>query len=224
MWLDTSDISTLYQESSKTTPVAADTDPVGAIEDKSGNGNDATALSGDEAVWQDSGFIEFTGTDWLSGSFTTIDNDDFSLYFVFHPTNFVGTQHIMGFTKTGTAASDNFFQWLIQNELSRLQRGDNASNDLRTDTYDAATYEEKQVVSIISSTSSVKLYINGILLSTLTTTKNATIDKYILFNRETGGDNSPGDGNHWAYLFYDGAHSDSDRASVEGYLTAAYPL
>lgn len=41
-WWDFSDISTLYQDSSKTTPVASDGDPIGAVEDKGSNGYDAT--------------------------------------------------------------------------------------------------------------------------------------------------------------------------------------
>lgn len=36
-WWDTSVISTLWQDSARTTPVAANSDPVGAIDDRSGN-------------------------------------------------------------------------------------------------------------------------------------------------------------------------------------------
>jgi hypothetical protein len=42
LWIDFSDISTLYQDSLKATPVTSDGDVIGAAEDKSGNGNDAT--------------------------------------------------------------------------------------------------------------------------------------------------------------------------------------
>jgi hypothetical protein len=38
-WYDPSDLSTLWQDSARTTPVTADGQPVGAIDDKSGNGN-----------------------------------------------------------------------------------------------------------------------------------------------------------------------------------------
>jgi len=41
-WWDFSDITKLYQDSGKTTPVASDGDVIGAVVDKSGNGNDAT--------------------------------------------------------------------------------------------------------------------------------------------------------------------------------------
>jgi len=38
-WYDFSDISTLYQDSTKLTPVASDGDPIGGVDDKSGAGN-----------------------------------------------------------------------------------------------------------------------------------------------------------------------------------------
>lgn len=38
LWIDPSDLSTMWQDSAKTTTVAADGDPVGYIADKSGNG------------------------------------------------------------------------------------------------------------------------------------------------------------------------------------------
>ena len=42
LWLDGSDTDKLYTDSAKTTPVSSDGDVVGAWEDKSGNGKDAT--------------------------------------------------------------------------------------------------------------------------------------------------------------------------------------
>jgi D-alanyl-D-alanine carboxypeptidase len=66
-WLDPSDMSTLYQDAAGTTPVTAADQPVGRIEDKSGNGNHATQstasrrpiLRTDGTLW----WLEFDGTD-----------------------------------------------------------------------------------------------------------------------------------------------------------------
>ena len=42
LWLDASDLGTLWQDSARTTAVAADADPVGAWDDKSGNARHVT--------------------------------------------------------------------------------------------------------------------------------------------------------------------------------------
>ena len=41
-WYDPSDLSTLFQDDAGTTPVTTNGDPVGLMQDKSGNGNDAS--------------------------------------------------------------------------------------------------------------------------------------------------------------------------------------
>lgn len=46
LWLDASDPATLFQDSSLTTPAAADNDPVGGWQDKSGRGNNVTGAGG----------------------------------------------------------------------------------------------------------------------------------------------------------------------------------
>jgi hypothetical protein len=60
-WYDPSDLSTLWQDSARTTPVTADGDPVGCIDDKSGNGFHLTqATSGKRPLYRTSG-----GLHWL---------------------------------------------------------------------------------------------------------------------------------------------------------------
>lgn len=51
-WFDMSDQSRLFTDTAKTTPVSADLDPIGAVEDKSGNGNDATQTGGNRPIYR----------------------------------------------------------------------------------------------------------------------------------------------------------------------------
>lgn len=53
VWYDPSDLSTLFQDAAGTTPVTTDGDPVGRMEDKSGNGNHATqSVAASRPVYQ----------------------------------------------------------------------------------------------------------------------------------------------------------------------------
>lgn len=68
VWFDPSDFSTLFQDSAGTTPVTAVGDPVGRINDKSGNDNHATqATVGKRPLLQQDGagkyYLDFDGTD-----------------------------------------------------------------------------------------------------------------------------------------------------------------
>lgn len=64
---DPSDLSTLYQDAAGTTPVTADGDPVGRMEDVSGNGNHATqSTAAARPVYRTDGtlhWLEFDGFD-----------------------------------------------------------------------------------------------------------------------------------------------------------------
>jgi len=66
-WYDPSDLSTLWQDSARTTQVTADGEPVGCIDDKSGNGNHLTqSTSGARPQYKTSGglhWLEFDGID-----------------------------------------------------------------------------------------------------------------------------------------------------------------
>lgn len=63
-WFDTSDISTLFQDSSGTTPVLSDSDPVGLVNDKSGFSNQATATGTARPTWDETnGRLVFDGID-----------------------------------------------------------------------------------------------------------------------------------------------------------------
>lgn len=76
-WYDPSDLSSMFQDSAMTTPVTANNDPVGAIRDKSGNGNHLLqATAANRPLYKTSGglsWLEFDGTnDSLADTFTAV--------------------------------------------------------------------------------------------------------------------------------------------------------
>lgn len=83
-WYDPSDISTLWQDSARTIPVTAHGDPVGAIDDKSGNGNHLIqATAGFRPLYQVAGalkYLMFDGVDdrLSAASFTFADASGFN--------------------------------------------------------------------------------------------------------------------------------------------------
>lgn len=84
IWLDASDISTLFQDSAKTTPVTTNGDSVECWEDKSGNGYDHIVQSGIGVPTYDSstmyaGSLDFDGTQSL---YDSTSKDTITAFFV----------------------------------------------------------------------------------------------------------------------------------------------
>lgn len=80
-YYDASDISTLWKDSGRTTPVTASGDLVVVIDDKSGNGHHLVAPSGQEPVYRTNGgaggtspYLDFAGVDeaMISASFAAV--------------------------------------------------------------------------------------------------------------------------------------------------------
>ena len=73
-WWDVADMSTLFQDSAGTSPVTAAGQPVGRINDKSGNGNHLLQATGAVRPMLRSGgslwWLEFDGTQFLQATFT----------------------------------------------------------------------------------------------------------------------------------------------------------
>jgi hypothetical protein len=76
-WYDPSDLTTLFQDAAGTIPVVSDGDPVGLMQDKSGNGSDATqSVSASRPTYRTDGtlhWLEFDGVDDGISTTSTVD-------------------------------------------------------------------------------------------------------------------------------------------------------
>lgn len=70
VWYDPSDIDTLYQDAAGTTPVTASGQPVGRIEDKSGNGHHATASGSARPTYTESGGLKYLAANGTAHNLT----------------------------------------------------------------------------------------------------------------------------------------------------------
>lgn len=102
LWVDATDLSTLFQDSAKTTPVASDGDRIGAWVDKSGQGNDLLqASASNRPEYKASGIGGLpayhclaTGTTFMRAAFTLAQPH--SIYVVLSNTKNSGTSHVIG--------------------------------------------------------------------------------------------------------------------------------
>ena len=83
-WWDYTDTSNLWQDTSATTPATANSDPVGRVSDKSGNGKHFLQSSSTlRPLYSSSGYVQFDGTDdYLSIAAAAFPIDDFELFHV----------------------------------------------------------------------------------------------------------------------------------------------
>ena len=110
LWLDGSDIATLFQDSAKTTPVTADGDVVGAMADKSGNGRDLLqATTANKPLYKTAiqnglSVVRFDGTDDKLGPTVFTLNQPFTIVMVINQITWTDLDYISdGGTDTTTA-------------------------------------------------------------------------------------------------------------------------
>jgi hypothetical protein len=100
-WYDPSDLTTLFQDSAGTIPVTADGDPVGLMQDKSGNGYNATqTVSGSRPIYRTNGTLS-----WLEGN---------GSYFMDHTVPTPGLNeflHVFAYEAVGTSSMAPSLNW-----------------------------------------------------------------------------------------------------------------
>lgn len=101
-WHDFSLISTLFVDAAKTTPVTADADLIGAVEDRSGNGRDATQATG--------GKLPYYKTNIQNGLSMALQSENINTLATASISHGIGTGNFlwMGVVKMGTVGASPF--------------------------------------------------------------------------------------------------------------------
>lgn len=226
LWLDGDDISTLYQDSGATTPVASDDDPVGYWGDKSGVGNHVTqATAGNRPTYKagiqnsrdvlrfDGGdtlrrldALGFSGNPAMTVFIVTINLPD--LASAQYPLSLGGSAALGGqiifFATSGAVASDERMSF-------RYNNGNQVFNNAVTTGSHRLMYQR----IFGSNYQSGIAYLDGVA-QTQTSSGSGTISPNLLNETTVVGDSYGGD--IAEIIIYDTALSDIDREDVEDYL------
>ena len=139
LWLDASDWSTLFQNSSATTPVTANGDAIGSWRDKSGNARHFTQSGATRPTLSISGGVSriaFTGgqnLDAASASMITSGNQNFTILIVYEPNQGTSTGFVFGNFSAGNLAV--YVDTALPAYASPFGVYLNADVDLSSDTY-----------------------------------------------------------------------------------------
>lgn len=220
-WWDTSDLSTLFQDSAGATPVTATSDPVGRLADKSGNARHLIQ----------SGVGTLKPTYQGSGGGISSDGGD-TLKVTGLAAAFTAQTVIAVFMPTATASFSRLFtQWTtttdyneIGHYLPILRNSTNA---------EFGSYASTALRSAVSVTNNQKcLFVSRHTGSALTNRANAvdgaeythsfskTINGMAIFADDLGTSNFTG--RLYELLVFNTAISSGDRAALEAYLNAKW--
>ena len=218
LWLDFSDETKLYTDSAKTTPVTSDGDVIGAIEDKSGNSNDAVqATTANKPLYKTGiqnglSIGRFDGAnDWMSLAGMTVPLGSYTVFAVYNPADIATTQYIFDV------------------ETGRLVLAHTLSATVNVGWYDgtareiaAATTDIQLLTFHLTSGGNGEVFRNASSLGTAAYAAKAIGDAVGLFSRYDGADLMEGD--CFELLLYNAALSTLDRETVRDWLNAKWAV
>ena len=220
LWLDFSDITTLYQDSSKTTPVTSDGDVIGCATDKSSSGDDATqSTTAAKPLYKTNiqnslACAYFDGSDDFLGMTGTAISD----HSVFVVTKRTGTT-----TEYYTTAISNdantYFLYTRESSLKRQYFVYQGTSQLYDDP--TTTLIERLYCQVVSGTSA-KFYIDSVERDSDSVTNTSHTWQRIGI-RETDSV-YPWKGYILEILIYDNAVSDADRALIETWINDKWSI
>jgi len=172
LWFDFSDISILYQDDSKSTPVTSNDDPIGAVEDKSGSGNDLVqATSGYRPLYKTNvqnslSAALFDGSDdYLVKSISDWQSSDSAgivfAVFLLNASPNSENAYLSSFDEGSASLYGIFFQTLLYESFHRLrswQRNNDVIDDIRGTT---SLINATRLVYIKSSGTEYALFVDG---------------------------------------------------------------
>lgn len=219
LWLDASDVLTLYQDSAGSTPVTADGQTIGRWSDKSGNSNHATQATSSARPTHKTGIQNGLSIARLDGG-DYLDAPDlqYANITVFAAASHSGAggsyQFIVGYLHASTHTSP-YFRWCINKAVTLVAHRWNGSNTVFASLPAGMAY-----YTLIDN----DLFIDGNLESN-------GVDADLVYpnnvNVRVGANASGGEG--WngdiaEIIIYNSALGTTDRESVESYLATKWGL
>lgn len=229
LWLDTSDISTLYQNNTLATPVSALNDPIGGIKDKSGNGNHATqGTSASRPLWKQDGNncfnALFDGTDdsWATAAIDFSGSDKVAVFAAVRKLSDAATAEVC---ELGSGAGNGSFNVSAPRAGTFANYGFQSKGTVLADAQSPLSYAAP-LTSVISgigdiSAPSATLRINGTQVTNIATSQGTGNYANAVLNIGRRNNASlPFNGQIYQLFIVQGAVTAAEIAAAEAYLNS----
>ena len=212
LWLDASDLTTLFQDNTFATPVTTLGQSVGGWRDKSGNSRTYTQTGGNRGLYAAGPCVTFNSSGlYLVSTNMPANNNNNDIFIVTKPLTLAQN----GSWRTLFRGQTTDHQVIIESGTTRLGTYHNNTGGFKqfgSLTLDGSTRVMLEVV--VSSTNTYTASLSGGAFTAATTAGTAD-NLYALGNFQ-------GTGQQWGeineILIYNGAVSSSDRATIQSYL------
>ena len=214
-WWDFSDITTLYQDAARTTPVTADGDVIGGVADKSPNGRHLSQATTSLKALYKTGILNgksaslFDGSDDAFALTSLTSTTSFSFFVVFRPTSQVDSY---GTILTQANISGFWYRGSTIRKMSLYYSVDHINNNAFTD--NTASIYSARVVS-----GSGTHYRNGVADGTMASVPSIG---FTAIGNDANSDTYKG------YIFdmlvYTGTVSEADFAAITAYLNSKWAV
>ena len=222
LWLDGSDITTLFQDSAKTTPVTSDGDVVGAWADKSGNGNDALqATTADKPQYKTAIQNSLNVVRWnVSSDMLVVTNGILSMpYSIYFVLRLIAQPGIVDSSPCFFNNQANFLSHDGANDQIQFYNATGWFNSAHT-----ITAGQQAIVGYVGATTETFVIKNGsseTIAAALTVSANS-----LEIGNRSDAPVAPNvlNGDLGEILIYDSAISANDRLVIESYLNTKWAV